>query len=48
MFRLIINKKVQGHSLREGGAANAKLQQCPPKEQLASWVEELYQHDYTL
>jgi hypothetical protein len=46
VFKLIINKKVEG--LREGGATDAKLQQCPSKEQLASWVEKLYQHDYTL
>jgi len=32
---------VEGHGLREGGAADIKLQWCPPREQLATCVEEL-------
>jgi len=32
VFRLIINKKLEGHGLREGGAADAKLQQCLLRE----------------
>jgi len=31
---------VEGQGLKEGGAANAKQQQCPPKEWLASWARE--------
>ncbi len=40
MLRLIIKKIVKGYGLRERGATNVELQQCPPREQLVSWVEE--------
>jgi hypothetical protein len=30
---------MEGYGLKEGGAAKAKLQWCPLREQLATWVK---------